>query len=350
MNNNEGLKLWAIDKIKKQYQDDVSLLIGYDIERLEDDAKGPFQYYKGGFDYYVPETEKADSLAKTFILDGIGYDLYPRSWKRIAEMANLDDYNHAALAYAEVLYARSEEDVACFESYRKRLFDNLNNKEFVFKKALERLNFAMGIYQTMMFSENIGEVRMSAGFIADYLATAVAFSNGKIFKHCQTNQLEEMKNFNEIPKNFKAYYEAIILSVSIEELKNLCHLIILTTRKFLEERKIEKPSERAPNYHDLAFWYQELSYTWRRIYRQCHLNNTRSAFMWSCSLQHELTIIKDEFQLDNIDLLSSFNPHNLTPLKNRAEALEQYIVDTITNNGVAIEAYESLEEFLEKNK
>lgn len=265
-------------------------------------------------------------------------------------MANLDDYNYGALAYAEALYARSKEDEMRFEEYRKKLFDNLRSKEFAFKKALERLNFAMGIYQTMMFSENIGEVRMSAGFIADYLATAVAFVNGKIFKHCQTNQLEEMKDFKEIPKNFKAYYEAIILSISIEELKNLCHLIILTTRKFLEERKTEKPNEKAPNYHDLAFWYQELSYTWRRIYRQCHLNNIHLAFMWGCSLQHELAIIKDEFQLDNIDLLSSFNYNNLTPLKNRAEELEKYIIDTITNHGVTIEAYKNLEEFFEKNK
>lgn len=60
----EGLKEWAINKIKKDYKDDVSLLIGHDIEKPEDDAKGPFQYYKGSFDYYVPETEKAYNLAK----------------------------------------------------------------------------------------------------------------------------------------------------------------------------------------------------------------------------------------------------------------------------------------------
>lgn len=54
-----------------------------------------------------------------------------------------------------------------------KLQENLRDPEFIFKKALEKLNVAMEIYQTIMFEDGIGKVRMAAGFIADYLSVAV---------------------------------------------------------------------------------------------------------------------------------------------------------------------------------
>jgi len=34
------------------------------------------------FDYFVPATKRGEELAETFIIDGVGHDLYPRSWER----------------------------------------------------------------------------------------------------------------------------------------------------------------------------------------------------------------------------------------------------------------------------
>lgn len=70
---NEKLLNWAIDKILKEDKEDVCLLIGTGQFKLEQDKDGP------SFDYFIPANEKAHNLAKTFIVEGIGYDLYPRS-------------------------------------------------------------------------------------------------------------------------------------------------------------------------------------------------------------------------------------------------------------------------------
>lgn len=341
---NEKLLNWAIDKIEKEYKDDVCLLIGNGQFKLEHDVDGP------SVDYFVPANEKAYRLAKTFIIDGIGYDLYPRSWERIENMANLDDYNPTCLGYAEILYYRSEEDKDRFHAMQAKLQENLRNTELMFKKALEKLNVAMEIYQTMMFEDRMGKVRMAAGFIADYLSVAVAFVNQTYFKYSQINQMAELSAMKEIPQNFMQYYTAIIHADSVDELKNLCHVMILSTRKFMSNKKPKDENKVcSENFHNLADWYQELCYTWRRIYYWCGQRNALKAFVWACYLQQELDIVKEEFGLKEMDLCGSYSAENLSYLERRAEELERYIVEKIHNHGVELDEYKSIEDFIEKN-
>jgi hypothetical protein len=341
---NEKLLNWTVDKIEKEYKEDVCLLIGNGQFKLTQDADGP------SVDYFVPANEKAYQIAKTFIIDGIGYDLYPRSWERVESMANLDDYNPTCLGHAEILYYRSEEDKNRFLAMQAKLQENLKKPEFMFKKALEKLDVAMEIYQTMMFEDRMGKVRMAAGFIADYLSVAVAFVNQTYFKYSQINQMAELSAMQEIPKNFIQYYTAIIHADSVNELKNLCYVMILSTRKFMSNRK---PKDENVVYNEefqnLADWYQELCYTWRRVYFYCHRRDAEKAFVWTCMLQRELDIVKEEFGLKEMDLCGKYSAENLMELRQCAEELEKYIVEEIHNHGVELNEYNSVEDFLAKN-
>jgi hypothetical protein len=76
---------WAITQIQNKYKDDVALLIAISGHSLEDDCHGEC------FDYFVPANENGNMLAQTFIIDGVGHDLYPRSWERIRNMAEFKD-------------------------------------------------------------------------------------------------------------------------------------------------------------------------------------------------------------------------------------------------------------------
>lgn len=343
-NINENLLEWVIEKIKKEYKDDICLLIGNDNLKLEQDSQGSY------FNYFVPANEKGYSLSRTFIVDGIGYDLYPRSWQRMEAMANLDDYNTTGLGDVEILYCRSEEDKNRFLAMQQKLQENLKDPNFMFKKALEKLNVAMEIYQTMVFEENLSKVRMAAGFIADYLSVAVACINHTYFKYSQINQISELSNMKTLPQNFIEYYKAIIQADSMDELKKLCHVMILSTRKLLSYVKPQEEKKACPaDFHNLASWYQELCYTWRRIYYWCGENNAEKVFVWTCYLQQELNIVKEEFNLKEMPLADSYNAENLEPIRKRAEELEKYIVEEIHKHGVELDEYASIEDFLDKN-
>ena len=108
------LTKWVIDKIEKEYKDDVSLLIGIKGHSTDGDEHGEI------FDYFVPATERGNQLAETFIIDGVGHDLYPRSWERLENSVNLNDMP-IVLDNATILYSRSEADTKRFEEYKKRL-------------------------------------------------------------------------------------------------------------------------------------------------------------------------------------------------------------------------------------
>ena len=150
-------------------------------------------------------SERGNELSQTFIIDGIGHDLYPRSWERTERTALLEDRATLCLGNAKILYSRSKEDEERFESIRQRLFSNLQNKEFAYKKALEGMNVAMDLYRTMMFEDSFYKVRMAVGYVNHYLAVAVGYINGSYFKNWRDGQLAELIKMELLPSNFIEY-------------------------------------------------------------------------------------------------------------------------------------------------
>lgn len=338
------LTQWAIEQIQKKYKDDVALLIGISGHALEDDCHGEC------FDYFVPANENGNKLGQTFIIDGVGHDLYPRSWQRIENMANFDDDFTYGLADAIILYYRSEEDLKRFRAMQDKLRANLADKGFMLKKALEKLDAAMDIYRTMMFEERLCKVRMAAGFIARYLSVAVAGMNGSYFRQRLDLETVELAQMKEIPENFIPCFEGIVKAKSVDELRRYSHEIISTTRKFIAEHKQTRaPGDMKPDYEDLADWYEEGSLTWRRIYHHCDTHDYKRVFPDAINLQYELSIIQEEFGLKEMDLLGSFDVADLGTFKQRAAELERYIVSEIEGRGIVLNKYDTLEQFLAKN-
>lgn len=330
---------WAINKIKTEYAQDIALLVAIEGHSVNNDGHGEC------FDYFVPATERGNELSMTFIINGIGHDLYPRSWERTERTANLEDRATFCIGDAKILYSRSKEDEDRFHDIQKKLHENLKNKEFVYKKALEGLNVAMDLYRTIMFEDELYKVRMAAGYINNYLSVAVVYLNGGY-----KTRLMDLESIGNLPVNFIEYYKAIIHAGSVSELKSLTHMIINTTRQFIALHKPTRTAlERKPDFRNLADWYQEGSVTWRRIEYYCERNNVQGAFEDACFLQNELTIVEEEFGLKRMDLLSSFDGKNLEGLIQRGKELEQDIIAEIESHGVKLKSYDTLEAFLLEN-
>lgn len=341
---NERLVDWTINKIEMEYKNEICLLVGHNTLKLEKDAD------ESSLSFFIPASENAYGLAKTFIIDGIGYDLFPMSWERIEGLADLNEYNTSCLGDAKILYYRNDEDKKRFLELQTKLQDNLKSPKYMLNKALEKLNVAMEIYQTMIFEETIYKVRKASGYIADFLSIAVANANLTYFKNGQTNQIPDLLAMESIPNDFVSHYESIVKAGSINELKKLCYEMIYNTRQFLSAKKGKSENgSYNRNFKELANWYQELCYTWRRVYHWCDEKDVIRAFMWGCSLQYELDVVKEEFGLNELDLLGSFNADDMCAYRKQAEALEKQIVSVIEDHGVKLDAYASVEDFLAKN-
>lgn len=335
---------WAVRKVESEYKEDVCLLLEHRTLRLDQDQGST------SFSYYIPATSRANGLARTFIIEGIGYDLFPVPWERIERTAEAGEYNTTLLADAEILYARSDDDRQRFVSLQAKLAANLQNPHYMYSRALEWLAAVMELYQETLFAEALPRVRENAGRICDLLAVAVACVNRRYFRHGRTNQISELRSMDEVPAGFTELYEQTIRARTAEEQKRLCHGIIATTRGFLEQR--DRHAARrisAPDFSELAAWYQELCYTWRRVYHWCDMNDPVNAYLWCCLLQNEVDKVGDEYGIEDLDIFSAFDADHLSAFRERAESVERKIVAAIEANGATIESYPSVDGFLKAN-
>ena len=340
--NNAGLDAWAIGKIEADYSDDVCLLIEHNALNLERDMN------IRTFSYYIPATNKANGLARTLIIDGRGYDLFPMSWERIERMADVKEYNTTCLAKVEIIWARSDEDRQRFASLQARLQANLKNPSHMLERAKSWYNTVKEVHQDTLFEEKLYKVRENAGHICDLLAIAVAFANGSYFPHGQTCQLQVLSGMKKLPKDFLKLYRGIMMEESPDIQKRLCHEIIKNTKTFLDSFIVHEKSCE-PDFSELAVWYQELCYTWQRVYHWCDEADPVNAYLWCCMLQSEVEEWGRKFGIDDVDILSAFNENDLVGFRKRAEGVELAFRQAIERNGVILDEYATMEDFLAAN-
>ena len=336
----ERLTEWAVHKIETEYRDDVSLLAAVEGCSVNGDGHGE------AFDYFIPATERGERLAQTFIIGGVGYDLYPRSWKRTMRTAELDDLATQCLADAKILYARSKEDEERFEALRQRLFRNLEDPGFVYRKALENLDSAMELYRTMLFEERLYRLRSLAGHICRFLAISAACLNHTYRRDSHNSFLREVSQWKVLPEGFTAYCEAIELARTAGELRSLCYALLASSRRFIARFRPERGLAGTRDFHALADWYQELRTWWNRLSFFCTSGQADMAFQEASQLQAELDCVGEEFGLGEMPLMDCFDAGNLEPLNRRAAALEQRILNTLKEHGVSVREYATLEAFL----
>jgi hypothetical protein len=334
---------WVIKKIETEYKGEISLLLG-----RKGVGKVPEDGDHMAFDFFIPACDHGCALATTFIIDDMGYDLFPMSWKRVEGLAALNERIAHNLAESEILYARNDTDRERFELLRKTLFNNLKNKDFIYTKSLEKINSAMDIYKTMLFEKSLGNVRKAAGGILQYLSYAIAIINGTYISgdYGYWGGMEQIKKLPKVPANYLKNYEEILKAKDIKTLFKVVHNLIEETREFFKELTPER-NVKGYNFGSLEGW-EEARYTFRRIAYACKNNKSVECFNLGCYLQIELDILTEEAGLEKMDLLCCYDVDDLSAFEKRAKEIEEYIMQEIETHKVVLRKYDNLEEFLKK--
>lgn len=341
MKNNEFVTKWVVDTVKKQYADDIALVVSHTTLRIDDSEKT--------ISYFVPITERGVLFGRTFILDGEGFDIWGIDWNRLEKFADLTEYNITCLADSEILYSKTPEDAKRFEALKIKQANNLADCTKMRKNALEACIQAKNIYCEMLFAKD-SDVKLGAGYVLDYLAQSIAFSNLSYFRKSQTAQLEELKVMKNVPDDFPRLYQNVIVEEVDENQKKLCYELICIVQAFLQEQiiptKSEKIQAKEHNFQDLADWYAELSYTWLRIRHYCKNNDITKTYMWGVMLQDELNNICNDFGIKKMELMATYDSKHLQDFADYANKLEVEVRRIIKDGGGIIREYKNAEEFL----
>ncbi|MBE6930595.1 MAG: hypothetical protein E7463_09975 [Ruminococcaceae bacterium] len=328
---------WVLEKIKNEYPDDIALAVIHNPTKLtpNDDH----------FGFFIPVTKRGEQLARTFILEGVGLDVWGVSWERVENFAALNEYYVGVLPDAEVIYARTPADAQRFEALQKLCLANLADPIRSRRAALESFERAKGIFTDLMFADSPSDLRCGAGYVLDFLARAIAFTNHTYFKLAQMDQLTELARMENVPAGFTELYTKVMNETDGERQIALCREIIALTGGFLEAQSpAHEPPER--NFQDLSDWYAELAYTWLRIRHYTSIGRADMAFMSAIMLQNELYEVCADFGLAKMELIDAWNPADPAALVARADALEQQMREIIVSHGAVIHEYATQEAFL----
>lgn len=347
---NDKIVEWITNKVKTEYADDVSLVLLYG-SYINGTANN-----KSDVDcYYIPKTERGYNLGMGFIIDGVGYDLFPISWERAARIADLQECLLPLVGDVQVIYSASPRDLKRFEDIQSKLHSNLANDKYVKNIARKRCEDANRMCEQIKLEESLSEVRKIAGHIIMTLADAVAVYNHDYFHYGLKKQYEDLENnFPEVPFNIVSGYKQVVTALHKKDvidrtaalLKSVCEYMQITVKAHEDIVTNEVTVAESVNAPWLAGLYEEISSTFNKIYVCCENGNYILAFLSAVCLQRELDDAK-EAGSPSYDLLSYFDYRELGKFAERTRRIEGAFVELIRNNGGNIKSYDNWEQFVQ---
>lgn len=341
---NDRVVDWIKNKVETEYANDISLVLVYGSyingtanDRSDVDC------------YYIPRTERGDQFAADFIIDGVGYDIFPMSWKRVKEIADLNESLTPLVGDVQILYCSDAKEQERFHMLQNKLKSNLLNDKYIRAIAKKRCIIASKLCSAMKASRSVCEIRKIAGTIIMILADAVAIHHHDYFHFGLKKQYENLcDNFIEIPPKIIDGYKNVIIAGNIDEVVNCTMKIFRDVCEYLDlPIAIPKKCQRkriAENNVDaslLAELYAEIISTFNKIYVCCENGDYILAFLSAVCLQRDL----DDETGCAFDLLSDFDYLHLDELAKKAHRIEAELVQLIEKNGGKIKKYDSIEQF-----
>jgi len=254
---NEKILELIIEKVKKDYAEDVSLLVLYG-EHSKNLDNGL------GLDiYFVPKTDKAYNLSIQFIIDDVSFDLFPMRWDRLLKVAAMDSPQAYLILDSKIIYSSSEEDLQRFLNFKsqlKRIIDGEFGDALV-NKAYEYLNETF-IYLNNMeqYCVDITDIRIETSKILNHIANIVIFINKDYHKGgngTHTSIISDSMTYEIKPANYSELVENIMFSHDLALIKQTVRTLVNNTRQLLQDTKEKNVQKEA---YDTLFtgYYEEL--------------------------------------------------------------------------------------------
>ncbi len=328
-----------IAKIKRDYADDVSIMCVCGSYVYQD------TYEKSDLDFYIiPKTRRGYEMARTFIIDDIGFDLWALSWKRAEDIAHYRERNVAIIADARVVYYSSAEDLAKFEKLRAIARQPEGIVDFN-TRIKELMNENYGLYFSMLENrDDFSNVKLNAIQLLLTLVEAIAVSNHTYIKRSWGHILDEVLAMKNVPENFESLFKDIIYADESE-------VIISKTSEIVQsaQNTVLKPDTKPVDIQEtFKMFFEEIKSTYNKLYHACDTGDTLAAIMAGAAIQTEIIqcIGTQAYkQAGLIDIVSRFSKNDLQGFKNTVKKHENQFENYLINNNVPIYKYDTIDEF-----
>lgn len=325
---------WIEETVRNHYAEKVALvcLYGSHINGTADE--------RSDVDcYFVPKTEEGVALARTFLLEGVGYDLFPMSWQRLEAIARLEQSHQPLVGDVQVLYADTEEDLRRLEAVQRQLKDSLADTTYREKVAQGR--FSRACSRLPLADDDLKTARLKAGGLLMDVAEVFAFGQGEYYHYGLKRQFPDLLALSDLPEGLEKDYLAVLRAKTSAEIADACRrLLVGCPWPMMNNRQPVEWGSRPPA-QQLAGLYEEISSTFLKIYRCAEIGDPVLAFLSAVCLQWELPWV---------DLLTSYRYEDLTTMAENARAVETQLRRELESAGVGLKEYKTFAEFEQAQK
>ena len=342
MTNNDRLIRW-IQRRAEGFRGDIAVIAAYGSY-----INGTANPRSDVDCYFVPKTERGGKFAATFILAGVGYDIFPMNWARLERIADLRDPLTPLVGDVRLLYCDTEADLERFGRLQQALRDNLNDPARARAAAKERYALARALYAGMAHTRGLTGARVLAGRILMALADAAAAWNQEYFHFGLKRQFADLQRFQNMPAQFTDDYLRVIQAESEAQTTAACASLLASFSAYTgwdapvpggppaEQPQAAAQAGAAPNpcYASLAGLYEEIRSSFQKIYACRESGDAVLAFLCAACLQSELMEISREY-----DFFHAYRFGDLQPLASAAEKAENALVRSIEAAGGRIKRY-----------
>jgi len=334
---NDKLVQWIRRKVEQEYPEDIAMVCVYGswlsgtMNRLSDvDC------------YFIPKTERAYSFARTFMIEGVGYDIYPMSWERLEEIAQLHSPMQPLLGDVQILYCADSAALEQFRKLEQQMLANLRENHYVRSIAADKCLEAARILRS--------HSRKAAAHAATVLAYAATICCREYNRLGMKGQYADLVRLAPWAADcYRQIAQSENADGAMAAAKGFLEAACARLGFVIPEAAPEMPQQQTVRIDTdiLRDIYQEICSTFNKIYICCETGNAIGAFYAAGGLQYELDDCM-AFGIPAYPLLDGFDSQALSRFAEHTRRIESDLVRFIETGGSRLVRYGSFAEF-EKN-
>ena len=325
---------WIEDAVREHYAGKVALVCLYGSH-----INGTAGETSDVDCYFVPKNQEGMALARTFLLEGVGYDLFPMSWQRLEAIAMLEQSHQPLVGDVRVLYADSPADLERLEAVQRQLLDNLADP--VFRQRAAQARFARACSRLPLATDDAKTARLKAGGLLMDVAEVFAFGQGEYYHYGLKRQFPDLLVLPQRPDGLEEAYPAVLKAETSAEIACACQRLLESCPWSVMKNQQPVAWGDRPAPAQLAGLYEEISSTFLKIYRCAAVGDPVLAFLSTVCLQWELPWT---------DLLSGYRYDDLDGLAENAREVERQLRRELANENVPLKEYQTFAQFEQAQK
>jgi hypothetical protein len=250
---------------------------------------------------YIPDEGKAASLFTCFVVEGVCFDFFPISWERAERLATGQSgwaVGPSMIGDAQVLYARSDADLARFDGLKARIAElqKPEQKPQMVQRALDHFKdvlFHLGNLHLAAEEGDLSDLRRAGWNVLTNAVECLALVNQTCFKRGWDSNLEEILRLEVKSADLESMIVAIATSPEPAQIIQTAQRLVSSTRRLLRQAQEETAGQKtvADFFTD---YYPEMRDKVNKLLVRCEDHRTVGASWVATFLQDEVSLFMEQ--------------------------------------------------------